>query len=289
MKNRRILLLLPLFLMVAAVVWGQSVQSCRRALVFGLGEQMDVSWGKINGDKDVAYVVEMLHGVGFTDIVTLVNSQATKAAMVAAFEELAGRCHKGDIVYIHYSGHGQLMTDINGDEQFKWSGNHAQWDEAWIPYDAYMQYGANDKGEKHLCDDEVATLLLGIRRKIGNSGELMVVVDACHSGDATCGEMPPQRGIDVKFNIPRKANEPVDEPADEQWLTVSACKPFQVNVEMGTPKVGKLTYALYTLGYAVLENDAVRLQELLQKFMQENRGPLPQNPVVSGSKKMLDR
>ena len=288
MKNKRFLFLLSLLMMVAIGASGQ-VQ-CKRALVFGLGEQEDVSWGKINGDKDIDYIVPMLRGAGYSDIVALRNSEATKVAMVEAFEALAMRCMPGDIVYVHYSGHGQLMTDLNGDEQMKWSGRHAQWDEAWIPYDARMVYCDNDRGEKHLCDDEVAALLAAIRGKIGGAGELVVVVDACHSGDATCGgELPPVRGIDVKFNIPREGGVAKCEPVEECWLTVSACKPFQLNTEMSAPKVGKLTYALYTLGLGVLDKSNGELQELLNEFMEQNKGRLPQVPVVSGVKKMLDR
>lgn len=126
-----------------------------RALVFGLGKQEDTSWGKIHGDNDVHYVVQLLHQMGYTDIKTLKNEQATKQAMADAFVGLANRCQKGDVVYIHYSGHGQLMTDVDGDDALKWNNSHSQWDEAWIPYDAYMVYGPNDRGEKHFCDDEV--------------------------------------------------------------------------------------------------------------------------------------
>ena len=32
----------------------------RRALVIGIGQQEDKGWGKINGDRDVPYVMEML-------------------------------------------------------------------------------------------------------------------------------------------------------------------------------------------------------------------------------------
>ncbi|MBR3616490.1 MAG: caspase family protein [Bacteroidaceae bacterium] len=260
----------------------------KRALVFGLGEQQDASWGKINGDKDIEYIVPLLQSAGYTDIVTLKNSQATKAAMLKAFEELAGRCGEGDAVYVHYSGHGQLMTDINGDEQFKWSGRHAQWDEAWIPYDAYMMYGPNDRGEKHLSDDEVARCLSAVRESIGPEGELVVVVDACHSGDATCGDVPPVRGIDVKFTIPMSSDAPLEKPIEEQWLTVSACKPYQLNAEMNTPKVGKLTYALYTLGLGILDKENDEMQKTLAGFMDENKGHLPQSPVVSGVKKISE-
>ena len=95
----------------------------RRALVFGLGEQLDKTWAKIHGDNDVYYVVQMLQTMGYTDIKTLKNKEATKQSMVQAFLDLAARCNKGDVVYVHYSGHGQLMTDMNGDESKKWSKN----------------------------------------------------------------------------------------------------------------------------------------------------------------------
>ncbi len=288
MKNIKHLFLFLLLLLFAAVPC-IAQQPCKRALVFGLGEQKDISWGKINGDKDIEYIVPLLHSAGYTDIVVLKNSQATKAAMVKAFEELAGRCREGDVVYVHYSGHGQLMTDLNGDESFKWSGRHARWDEAWIPYDAYMMYGSEDRGEKHLSDDEVALYLTAVRRGIGDGGELVVVVDACHSGDATCGDVPPVRGIDVKFTIPASGDAPLEEPLEERWLTVSACKPFQLNAEMNTPKVGKLTYALYTLGLGILSMENGEMQKVLAGFMEENRGHLPQSPVVSGKKKILNR
>ena len=88
----------------------------RRAVVIGLGEQLDKSWGKINGDKDVPLVVSMLKANGFGDIVSLTNSKATKSGIVNAFNSLINRCQKDDIIYIHFAGHGQMMTDMNGDE-----------------------------------------------------------------------------------------------------------------------------------------------------------------------------
>lgn len=279
---------LVLLLMLAAVV--AVAQPCRRALVFGLGEQLDKKWGKINGDKDVDYAVDMLRSMGYTDIVTLKNEQATKAAMVEAFACLAERCREGDIVYVHYSGHGQLMTDLDGDESFKWSGKHSQWDESWIPYDAYMMYGPDDKGEKHLSDDEIAVCLSAIRGSIGADGELVVAVDACHSGDATCGDRDvPVRGIGVKFSMPMDNSIPIREPIGEQWLTISACKPFQLNMEMPDPQVGKLTYALYLMGKRAFEMDNEALQIELEDFMKKHKGYLPQVPMVTGVRKMTGK
>ena len=228
--------------------------------------------------------------MGYSDIFTLKNEAATKEAMVKAFKELEARCNNGDIVYVHYSGHGQQMTDLNGDESFKWKGEQAKWDGAWIPYDAYMTYGPNDNGEKHLSDDEVAELLTAIRNKVGKDGEIVVVVDACHSGDATCGieEDAPVRGIGVKFNIPLTPDAPLEEPLEEQWLTISACKSYQLNMEMKEPKVGKLTYALYTMGAGFFKKSEELLLKELTLFMKKNSGRLPQTPMVTGRKTMVE-
>lgn len=257
-----------------------------RALIFGLGKQEDPMWGQIHGDNDVRYVLKMLRSMGYTDIKTLINEQATKAAMVQAFNDLAGRCRKGDVVYVHYSGHGQLMTDLNGDESFKWTNSHSSWDESWVPYDAYMVYGAKDRGEKHMSDDEVAGFLQQIRQKIGDNGELVVVIDACHSGDATCGEHDEcVRGVDLKFNMPLVPGQTPVEPVKEQWRTISACKPYQLSTEVRDPQIGKLTYALYKIGPAAFKMSNKELQNNLTSFLDQHKGRLPQTPVVSGKAK----
>lgn len=243
----------------------------RRALVIGLGEQKDTNWAKINGDKDVPYVKEMLLQSGYQDICTLVNRQATKARIVSSFKNLSAKCKNGDIVYIHFSGHGQQVTDVNGDEQ-------DGWDESWIPYDAYLSYCENDKGEKHLIDDEINILLQAIRYKIGSKGKLLVVVDACHSGDSSRGEDIGEiiRGVKDEFVIPGKHIGKRNK-ATERWLTLSACKDFQLNQELEKPKVGKLTYTLF-----VLSKDCNISMKKIENFMAKYRSRLPQTPVLTG-------
>ena len=260
-------LVLLLFLSVS-----MSAQT-RRALVIGIGEQKDASWAKINGDKDVPYVLRLLKDAGYTEIQTLVNKQATKNNIVSKFNALAADSKKGDVVYIHFSGHGQLVTDVNGDEE-------DGWDEAWIPYDAYLKYGKKDKGEKHLVDDEINMLLTNIKKEIGESGKLLVVVDACHSGDSSRGDDDEViRGVKDEFVIPIK-KKGKSAKAPEQWITLSACKDFQINQEMKTPKVGKLTYAIYM----AVQKGQVDMKEI-ETLMSANRGRLPQTPVLTGETK----
>lgn len=245
----------------------------RRALVVGLGEQQDASWAKINGDKDVSYVLEMLKGAGYSDVQTLINRQATKARIVSSFKRMANKCEIGDIVYIHFSGHGQQVTDTNGDEA-------DGWDESWIPYDAYLKYGKHDRGEKHLIDDEINVLLTNIKNRIGEEGKLLVVVDACHSGDSSRGDDDETvRGVKDEFVIPVKKGVK-SAKAPEHWITLSACKDFQMNQEMKMPKVGKLTYAIYM----ATREGRVNMREV-ETIMSAHRGRLPQTPVLTGETK----
>lgn len=248
----------------------------KRALIIGLGQYEDANWSTIHGDKDVPIVVEMLKFYKYEDIKTLVNKQATKKQIIVEFQKLSKRSLPGDMVYIHFSGHGQRVTDLNGDEE-------DGLDEAWIPYDGYLQYGAKDRGEKHLLDDEIGVLLTDIRNRIGASGHLLVVVDACHSGDSS-RDIAKEciRGTERKFVIPvdptfitRK------EKAPEYWLVLSACKSYQSNSELPSG-YGKLSYGLYKHKETLRNLSNKQLIELIKLFMDENRKGLPQTPMLSG-------
>lgn len=264
-----------------------SVPMCaqtKRALVIGIGQQEDKSWDKINGDKDVDYVVEMLRGAGYGQINTLMNGQATKAGIVSAFKTLAASCKTGDMVYVHYSGHGQQMKDRHRDEA---DGN----DECWIPYDAYRSPCQKDQGEKHLTDDEVNVLLNGIRNKIGDAGKMLVVIDACHSGDGTRGDGDEVvRGVEdvfeaIKTHLAKPARKELAgdvTPNKERWITLSACESDQVNIEMKQPVVGKLTYAIYTKVKNGEKGDNEEWFKKLKMFINMNTGSRPQRPVMSG-------
>lgn len=250
----------------------------RRAVVIGLGEQLDKSWRRINGDKDVPLVTSMLKSNGFTDIKTLVNSQATKDNIIASLKSLISRTEKGDIVYIHFSGHGQRITDVNGDET-------DGWDESWIPYDAYKKYCAKDRGERHLSDDEIAMYMTQLRSKIGKNGTIAVVVDACHSGDSTRGlegaDSVVVRGVYSEFVIPDKAKNRVTQ-AKETWLTLSACQDYQLNQEYNG--FGKLTYIITNNWRRFRGHSDKAIYNIINETMQSRgyKGDVAQNPRLSG-------
>lgn len=274
------------FLLLPLVMQAQT----RRALVIGIGQQEDKTWDNINGDKDVPYVEEMLRNAKFKagNVKKLVNQQATKVAIVEAFRSLASQSKRGDIIYVHYSGHGQQMKDVHNDEK-------DGLDECWIPYDAYRKPCAKDRGEKHLTDDEVNYYLNAIRNRIGDTGKMLVVIDACHSGDATRGiDDEVVRGVEdifeaIKSFIWGSSTEKDNVDANpnahenkERWITISACKSDQVNIEMKSPTVGKLTYALYNSVKEISRSDNNDFFRRIKRFVNSKTGSRPQHPMMTG-------
>lgn len=280
-------LVLLLFISSFVVLQAQT----RRALVIGIGQQEDGAWGKINGDRDVPFVEEMLGNARFKagNIKKLVNQQATKAAIVDAFKSLAAQSKRGDIVYVHFSGHGQQMKDVHNDEK-------DGLDECWIPYDAYRKPCEKDRGERHLTDDEANYYLNAIRDRIGDAGKMLVVIDACHSGDATRGDDDEVvRGVEdvfeaIKSFIWGTATEknkndvanPNAKENKERWITISACESDQVNMEMRSPAVGKLTYAIYNEVKDSSGRDNNDFFRKIRMFVNANTGMRPQHPVMTG-------
>lgn len=255
----------------------------KRALVIGIGKQVDSEWNKINGDKDVTYVLEILNDANYKQIITCVNEEATKAGIVAAFHTLTESCQLNDIVYIHYSGHGQQMRDLSNDEA-------DALDECWIPYDAYRKPSDTYRGEKHLVDDEVNMLLTNICNKIGVGGKILVVVDACHSGDATRGQGETVRGVEDIFTAVKSwlgffssdEQSAKDHTNAERWITLSACESDQINIEMENPTVGKLTYAIYSKVKNKEFGNNEEFFKRLRMFVNMNTGSRPQRPTMTG-------
>lgn len=231
--------ILTAFVLLGSVL---PIGAIKRALIIGIGDYPTESgWTSITGDKDIAIVQETLLTNGFLqdDIVSLANSRATHNAIVNAIETLIETSQKGDVVYIHFSGHGQQITDANGDEP-------TGYDEAWIPYDAHKEYRKGFyEGNKHLVDDELNKLLHRLRTKVGQQGKIIVIADACHSGGGSRDEEEYNiRGTGNAFILPQ-ASPFKTQNAAEEWVYISACKSYQFNQQCKELKLGSLSYAIY--------------------------------------------
>ncbi len=138
----------------------------KKALCIGInnypGTDMDLQ-GCVNDATDWAGV---LGERGFK-VASLLDDQATKAAMLKSMGELIGKAGKGDTLVITFSGHGTYQPDTDGDEV-------DGLDEALCPYDLQTN------GEA-LTDDEIRNLFL--TRKAGV--RIVLISDSCHSGTVT--------------------------------------------------------------------------------------------------------
>ena len=253
----------------------------KRALVIGIGNYPEASgWAKINGDKDLPIVRDMLLANGFQskDIVELKNESATADAIRKALDALVSKAAKGDVIYIHFSGHGQQITDLHGDEE-------DGFDEAWIPIDAQFSYAKGKyEGENHIVDDQLNQWLSQLRSKVGATGKITVVADACHSGGGSRGDEDETeyvvRGTSDAFVIPGNTKPFSGEVGTIDWIFISACKSYQCNYEYkGT---GSLTYALGQQKANLSSTPAQQIQRSIRSTI-ASIIPFTQTPVLEAS------
>ena len=279
--------------------YNSSYSQNKRALLIGISDYQLInntanSWENIHGANDVAILSPTLQQHGFK-VTSIVNQQATAANIRKQLSKLSSSCKPGDIVYLHFSCHGQPVEDIDGDET-------DGWDEAIVPVDAQKSY-VKDKyeGENHIIDDELNRFFCTIRSKIGRNGYLTVVVDACHAGTSFRGEESEDsvfvRGTNTGFSERGKKFVPkIDKrgqitiqtsPDMSDICIIEACRSYQVNNEI---KVNNQYYGSlsYYLNKVLKSNDKIIWQEpwyndILALMARDSR-LIRQNPVIEISK-----
>lgn len=166
-----------------------------RALLIAIADYpAEGGYARLNAHNDVVRMRAVLQQRGFdsTDIAVVQDGEATRVGILGALETLRAAARPGDVIVIHYSGHGDRITDENGDEQ-------DGLDELLVPHDApYDTAGVRSgayAGERHIRDDELDGILVGLREAVwrdAEPGSVVVFLDACFSGSATRGahELP---------------------------------------------------------------------------------------------------
>ncbi|MFC2107095.1 caspase family protein [Bacteroidota bacterium] len=190
----------------------------KHALIIAVADYPEEGrWPDISSDNDVSLIRGALLNQGFDNdnIKIVLDEQASKDMLVEELIALSGKVKKGDIVVIHYSGHGQQIEDNNKDEI-------DGWDEAIIPWDAQIRWTDEYQGEKHLRDDEINTLTDNIRKELGTDGNLLLILDACHSGTGNRGGLATSRGTSLKFS--KKGYKPGEEEDKGNFSDISKIK-----------------------------------------------------------------
>ena len=270
----------------------------KRALLIGISDYGNAKeetnkWANISGANDIALLAPFFKRQNFS-VKTLVDKQATHSGITKALGKLTKECKKGDIVYLHFSMHGQPFEDLNGDEP-------DGWDEALIPFDAQMTYKKGlYEGKNHLIDDELEKYVSVIRTKLGTSGTLFVVLDACHSGTSSRGDDDHIRGVRDGFTRSGKLYTPdrsketnayfrVPTSVGQAQVTyIEACRSYQVNKEILNKEnnvwYGSLSFYIAKAMSSIKIDKSGKWIDAVKTGMSGDRRLRKQNVVIESSK-----
>ena len=145
-----------------------------RALLIGVGKYADASLNLPGIDADVQAMQLVAQKFGFSegDMRTLLDRDAKLEDVRREFKQWlqVPKYDENDRVLVYFSGHGAHVRDDNGDE-----GDGR--DEILVLHDTRVEGGGL---RNFLRDDEFGALLGGIGAR-----NVLVLIDACHSGTAT--------------------------------------------------------------------------------------------------------
>lgn len=293
---------------IVLVLGSISVFAKKTALLIGIGNYNTTTtgWSVIHGNNDVILLTSKLKAKGFL-VSSLTDSRATKSNIKTALSNLVASVTAGDIVYLHFSGHGQLIEDMNNDEQ-------EDLDQSFVCFDAcfsskYKVLGTSYRGQNHFIDDETFPYLNNLKRKVGKTGSVIVVFDTCYSGGADRGGQADSsdsesdvewiditRGTDDEFKANASAEtylrtirKPGNYTAGGGKITIiSACESDKKNYECKERHSGRKYGSLsYCIGKMLDMNIPITQWEtyfLCQKFRTLRIIRPSQNPVVESYK-----
>lgn len=157
----------------------------KRALLIGINKYQipgaDLR-GCVNDVKDLSAALIEFHGFTKKDITVLLDGAATQRAMQAGITSLLRGVKKGDVLVLHYSGHGSNVPDDakNKDEA---DGR----DEILCPTDLNWDKPLRDDWLRKMFD----TLPAGV--------SFTTIMDCCHSGTNTRAIQPPDVKVKQRY------------------------------------------------------------------------------------------
>ncbi|WP_423223033.1 caspase family protein [Candidatus Amarolinea aalborgensis] len=207
----------------------------RRALLIGIGRYAHLPTARqLRGPvPDVQALAELLRAAYAFDAVTLLTDEhATRQGILDALAALVSAAQPGDLVLIHYSGHGSRVPDVHGDEP-------DGWDSSLVPHDGRDQNGL----VPDILDDELNPFFgrLVNERRVG---DLILVFDSCHSTGMTRADEAPfdpkPRSLEPPAAAPRLLEAdpasapppPVWQPGGDHFIAFYACQSAETAFEL---------------------------------------------------------
>ena len=183
-----------LSLAIIIINFGGPVYAERHALLVGIGDYPQSALDLLGPENDINALVPVLQDVWEfkpDNIQVLLHKEATKSAVLGALKDLKRRSKPGDQLFFYFSGHGTSAKDQSVRLPLP------DMTAGLLPYDAKLNLA------KH---EIVASLIVGrtdlrpIFRDIDQSGrQLLVIIDACYSGNAVRSFSLPGAKMPTRF------------------------------------------------------------------------------------------
>ena len=191
------------------------------------------------------------------EITSLENEQATKANLLAALKHLAEVAQPEDAVFLYYAGHGTA----SGPRFYL------------IPHDLGYSGGRNDLDDaavKTVLEHSVSDLDLDQAFESIDAGEIVLVIDACRSGQALQADDPRQGPMNSK-GLAQLAYE-------KGMYILTASQGYQAALEASSYGHGLLTYALVEEGLkaGAADDDPKDGQIVLREWLDYASQEVPQ-------------
>ncbi|HEY7166484.1 MAG TPA: caspase family protein [Candidatus Binatia bacterium] len=254
--------------------------------------------GCINDVKNMQGVLTGSYGFKPADITVITDFGASKKAIQSGITKLVRDGRKGDVLLIHYSGHGSNVPDDDGDEA-------DDRDEIVCPADLDWKDPLRDDWLRKTFD----SLRAGV--------SLTVITDCCHSGSITRAVQPPdapviqrylpspwdlvaaESGRKVRGSVKtglRKSKAAAQKTKDVVEIDipevlVTGCRADQTSADasIGGSFNGALTYNLVA-ALADAKGRELSYRDLHTSTMAKlKRGRFDQVPQLEGAKKRLDQ
>lgn len=136
--------------------------------------------GCVNDVKNMKALLTSAYGFRAADISTLLDLAATKKAIEKAIASLVLKSRKGDVLLVHFSGHGSNVPDDDGDEADRR-------DEILCPTDLDWK--------NPLRDDFLRKTV----KAMPDGVSLTFITDCCHSGTITRAVAPPDAPVIERY------------------------------------------------------------------------------------------
>nr|WP_017316807.1 caspase family protein [Mastigocladopsis repens] len=168
------------------------------ALLVGIDEYLRPVSSLQGCVNDVISVKEYLEGRVAGDgyqlhLCTLLNQDTTRQAIIDGFRKHLCQATTEDVVLFYFAGHG---SQEDAPEEF-WTLEPDRLDETLVCYDS------RSLGGWDLADKELAKLINEVAKK---NPHIVIIMDCCHSGSGTRGDLEAETAVRRASVDPRKRN-----------------------------------------------------------------------------------